>query len=196
MKQASRMLVIMCALALPSCSSMKSKPEATAGPAVSGTLGEQAITMTATVKKIDLKNRRVTLEGPSGKPVTVTVSDAVRNLPQVKVGDVVAATYYQSVAYEVKKPGEATPGVSVAEGAERAKLGERPGGGAARVTTITATITGIDKSNGTVTLTGPDGDPVTVKARNPDNLNKVKTGDLVEITLTEALAIDVHPASK
>jgi len=203
MKGINRGIVIMSALMVSSCSTMQSKPETPAPPAakpgapvVSGTVGEQAVKVTAKVKKVDLKTRHVVLEGPDGKLVTVTAGDEVRNLAQLKAGDDVIVKYYESLAFEVKKPGDATPGVAVAEGAQRAKLGEKPGGGVARVTTITTTITGIDKTNGTVTLTGPDGEPNTVKARNPANLEKVKIGDLVEITYTESLAIAVEPATK
>jgi len=201
MKRINRGIVVMGALLVSSCSTMRSNPETPApaqpgAPVVSGNLGEQAVKLTAKVKKVDLKTRHVTLEGANGKTVTVTAGDEVRNLAQVKPGDDVVVTYYESIAYEVKKPGDATPGVAVAEGAQRAKLGEKPGASAARVTTVTATITGIDKTNGTVTLTGPDGEPTTVKARNPANLEKVKIGDLVEITLTESLAIGVEPATK
>jgi Cu/Ag efflux protein CusF len=165
-------------------------------PVVSGTIGEQAVTVTAKVKKVDLKMRRVTLERADGESFTMTAGDAVKNLAQVKAGDSVVATYYESLAYEVKKPGDAVPGVVVGAGGGSAKPGEKPAGLGARVTTVTATITGIDKKTQMVTLTGPDGDVVSVKARNPANLDKVKIGDLVEITYTEALAISVEPAKK
>ena len=131
MKQINRGIVIMSALVVSSCCTTQSKPETPAAqpgaPVVSGTLGEQAVKVTAKVKKVDLKTRHVTLEGPDGKRVTVTAGDEVRNLAQVKAGDDVVVTYYESIAYEVKKPGDATPGVAVAEGAQRAKLGEKPG---------------------------------------------------------------------
>jgi Cu/Ag efflux protein CusF len=185
-------------LAASGCSSMRAEKSGAASPtpAVAGTLQETAITATARVKKIDLKTRKVTLEAPDGQPVTVTAGPEVRNLDQVKVGDDVVVTYFESVAFEVRKAGTGTPGVSVAEGMERAEPGQRPRAAGARVTTITATITGIDKSKGTVTLTGPEGDAVTVKVRNPANLDKVANGDLVDITLTEAVAISVEPARK
>ena len=195
MKRVSSGMIYLCALLLSSCSRMKSTPEAPPPAPVSGTVGESAVTATATVKKIDKQKRLVTLAGPRGT-ITVKAGDQVRNFDQIKVGDDVVVTYYESMAYEVKKPGEATPGVSVADGVDRAKLGDKPAASGARITTITATITGIDKKNGTVTLTGPDGDAVTVKARNPANLERVKTGDLVEITLTEAVAVSVQPAAK
>jgi acid stress-induced BolA-like protein IbaG/YrbA len=209
MKRVSCGIVFPLALLAASCSTMRSKPEtppaaaqpaamqmAAPTPVVSGTVGETAVQVTAKVLKIDLKTRHVTLEGPDGKHFTIVASDRVKNLPQVKKGDLVVATYYQSVAYDVMKPGDAAPGVASAGTLDTAKLGAKPGATGARVTTVTATITGIDKTKQTVTLTGPDGDVVTVKARNPANLDKVKTGDLVQITLTEALAISVEPAQK
>ena len=83
---------------------------------------------------------------------------------------------------------------SAAEEAARAKLGEKPAGAGARVTTIVATIVGIDKAAGTVTLQGPTGRATTIKARDPRNLERVAIGDLVEITYSEAVAVSVeHP---
>ena len=60
--------------------------------------------------------------------------------------------------------------------------------------TVTTTVTAVDLPNGTVTLTGPRGHAQTVKAANMANLRKVQVGDLVDITYTEALAIEVKPA--
>jgi Cu/Ag efflux protein CusF len=167
-----------------------------AGPLPSGTLAENTVTVTATVEKIDLKTRHVTLRGPDGKVNTLKVPEEVRNLPQVKVGDQVVATYYESLAFEVRKAGTAQPGVVAATDAARAEPGQRPGAAAANAVTVTATITDIDKKNGTVTITGPGGDSVTVKARNPANLDRISKGDLVDITYTEALAVSVSPVPK
>jgi Cu/Ag efflux protein CusF len=149
------------------------------------------VTATARVKAVDLQTRRVTLERADGSEVTFYADDTVRNLPQVKVGDEVTASYYESLAYEVKRSSTATPGAAMAEEAARAKLGEKPAGAGARVTTIVATITGIDKAAGTVTLQGPAGRATTIKARDPRNLERVAVGDLVEITYTEAVAVSV-----
>jgi hypothetical protein len=173
-----------------------SKPAAPSGPPPSGTIGEKAISTTATVQKIDHKQRKVTLKRADGTMTTIQVGESVQNLPQVKVGDEVTVTYYESLAYEVKKPGQAEPGAAVGEQVERAKPGEKPAGAVAQVAQITATITAIDKKAGTVTLRGADGESTTIKARNPANLERVAVGDLVEITYTEALAIAVEPPAK
>src|SRR5262245_51282004 len=87
----------------------KAVPAPAAGaakPLPSGTVGENMVTATATVKKLDLQSRMVTLERADGSRVTFRVHDDVRNLPQVKVGDEVTATYYESLAFAVRRPGE------------------------------------------------------------------------------------------
>jgi Cu/Ag efflux protein CusF len=157
---------------------------------------ERVVSATATVQAIDLEKRIVTLKGPKGNVFDVTVGEEAKNLPQVKVGDLVTVKYYESVAYRLLKPGEATAGTQEAEIVSRAKPGAKPGGVVAREVTITATIQAIDKKKQTVTLKGPDGKTVTVKAEKPKNLEKVKVGDEVEITYTEALAISVEKAKK
>jgi len=163
---------------------------------VSGTVSENVVSATATVKALDLTTREVTLQRADGQTVTIYAGEQVRNLAQVKVGDTVRVTYYESLAYDVKKPGEGSLGVAAAEELTRAKPGEKPAGAAARVITITATITAIDKTAKTVTLKGPEGNSVTVKARDPKKLDRVVVGDLVNITYTEALAISVETPKK
>ena len=96
---------------------------------------------------------------------------------------------------EVIKPGTAA-GAGQSSAIVRAKPGEMPGGMAARQSTVTATVTAIDKKKGTLTLKGPEGKTVVAKAEDPKNLEKVKVGDELLITYTEALAISVENAKK
>ena len=62
------------------------------------------VSITASVEAIDHKTREVTLKGPLGNTVTFTVDQRVKRLNEVKVGDLVEADYYVSVAAEVRKP--------------------------------------------------------------------------------------------
>ena len=180
------------ALALIACACTSStKSEA---PLPSGTLQTGRVTATATVENIDVANRLVTLRGPDGKSNTIKVDEAVRNLPQVKKGDRVVATYYESLAYEVKKAGDATAGVDVLETAGRAEPGQKPGAAAGNVITVTVTIKAIDKSVPSVTLARADGSTFDVVVRHPEKLQHVKVGDHVELTYSQAVAISVEPA--
>jgi Cu/Ag efflux protein CusF len=191
-------IIGLCALALAACATRVTAPPA---PVVTSEVQEdpgrlrvdERTTVSATVKEVDYESRVVTLLAPNGEDVVFRAGDEVRNLAQVKVGDVVQATYYESVAIEVKKPGTATPGVTAGSGAERAPLGAKPGAAAVESMQIVATVVKVDKKNGAVTLRGPKGRTKTLPVRNPAHLDAVKVGDLVEVTYTEAIGIAVVP---
>lgn len=149
------------------------------------------VSLTATVEAIDLKTRMVTIKGPKGNSVTVKASDEVINLPQVRVGDKVMLDYVEALAVRMAKPGEvraeATGLIAAAE------PGAKPGVIGAAETTVTATIEEIDKKDETVTLKVPkDGVQIIVKVQDPANLKKVKVGDTIVITYTEAVALSVQ----
>jgi Cu/Ag efflux protein CusF len=156
---------------------------------------ERTAVMTATVQAIDLKTRIVTLKGPKGEVRDIKVGEEAVNLPQVKVGDLVTLKFYESLAVEVIKPGKVA-GAGEQTAIVRAKPGEKPGGMVAQQSTVTATIMAIDKKNGSMSLKGPEGKTVVVKVQDPKNLDKVKVGDELLITYTEALAVSVEKAKK
>jgi hypothetical protein len=157
---------------------------------------ERLVSETATVTAIDLANRIVTLKGPKGKIFDIKAGEEVRNLTQVKTGDKVKVKYYQSVAVEVMAPGLAPGGVQEDVAVGRAKPGEKPAGMVGGQITVTAKVEAIGKKKDSVTLKGPEGKTLTVKIQDPKNLENVKVGDEVVITVTEALAISVEAAKK
>ena len=148
--------------------------------------------MHATVTAIDVPGRMLTLKGPKGRTATFHVGDDVKNLAQVKVGDVVVATYYESYALKVTKPG--APAADAVEAAVAAPTGQLPGGAVVQSDSIKAKVTAIGKHKDWVTLMGPEGNSVTIKVKNPKNLDGVKIGDDVQATYTQALAIAIEPA--
>lgn len=148
------------------------------------------VSLTATVEAIDLKTRMVTIKGPEGNSVIVKAGKEVINLPQVKVGDKVVLDYVEALAVRMAKPGEVRDETTGLLGA--AEPGSKPGVIGATETTVSATIEAIDMKNETVTLKVPDGGIRTVKVQDPANLKKVKVGDAIVITYTEALALSVQ----
>jgi hypothetical protein len=155
-------------------------------------LEENVVSVAATVVAVDQKKRVVKLRDSEGKDFDITVGPEVKNLAQVKKGDSVVATYYESMAITVRKPGEVEPGAAIGDVVGRADPGEKPAGAAATQTTIVATVVGLNKGKGTVTVKGPGGKVVTVPARDPKRLEHVKVGDLLEVVYTEAVAISVE----
>lgn len=158
-------------------------------------LKENMKTVTATVESIDLATRAVTLKGPDGKVMGMKVGEEVKNLPQVKVGDKVTVTYYESIAAQIIKPGTA-PASGAQQAVATAKPGEKPAGAMVQQVTVVATVEAINKTTQYVTLKGPEGKTVEVKVNNPKNLEGVKVGDEVAITYTEAMAVSVEKPKK
>lgn len=151
---------------------------------------ESLVTVEATVTAVNPETREVTLENAAGESITVVAGEEVRNFAQIEVGDKLTVDYMEAVEIQVLGP-EGEVGAEGATAAARAELGEKPGGAMISETTVVVVIEAIDKEMGTATVKGPSGESKTVKARNPDNLNKVAIGDKVSVTYTEALAIEV-----
>jgi Cu/Ag efflux protein CusF len=149
---------------------------------------ENVVTLTGTVEAVDLANRVVTIKGSNGRTIDLKVGEEAKNLDQVKVADKVVAKYYESIAFRMKKPGEAE-GVTAEQAVGAAKPGELPAAVLANQVTVTATVADISPKKTYVTLKGPEGKTVDVKVRDPQNLKKVKVGDQVVITYTQAFAI-------
>jgi Cu/Ag efflux protein CusF len=133
----------------------------------------------------------VTLRRSDGERVRFHVSDEVRNLSQVRRGDQVNITYYQSVALRLRKRGSAKTGVTVDTGAARAEPGELPAGAVAREVTVTSKVVAVDRRSGQVTLKLPTEERMTFSVEDPDRLARIRVGDLVQATYREAIAVAV-----
>lgn len=151
----------------------------------------QTMTISAVVEEIDQETRVVTVRKPDGEAITFTASEEARNLDQVTIGDVLIAEYQETVSIEVM----ANDGMQ-AEAAElsamaRSEKGEMPGMMAVDAIVVTATVEEINIEANTFKLKGPDGTINEYTARNPQNLKRAAVGDLVVMTVTEAIAITV-----
>jgi Cu/Ag efflux protein CusF len=151
-------------------------------------------TATATVKKINQKSRKVTVKTADGKDYSFVASSDVTNLPQVKKGDIITIVYAESVAYKIRKHGEAalkTTNVAVV-----AAPGSKPAGTVAQQSMMSVKITSIDKTKSMVTIVEPQGVSHTINVKDPQILKGLKVGDVVDLTYTEAIAIKVDEATK
>ena len=117
----------------------------------------QTITARAQVKAIDLGARMVTLVGPEGNVFDVHVSDAVRNLDKVKVGDSVVAKYYASIVLYLSSPGTKIPEDQATAAAARAPKGHVPAAVLNTRTVVTGTVVGVDLAAHTISLVAPSG---------------------------------------
>ena len=155
----------------------------------------QTVKMTATITAIDKATRDVTLKGPQGNEITVTVGPEVKNFANMKVGDQVNAEYVEALTLELKKGGGQKVERTEQAGAMGAKTGAMPAGAMGRQITVVADVVSVDPAKKTVTLRGPKR-TVELVVNDPEQLKRVAKGDQVEATYTQALAIAVEPAAK
>lgn len=154
-------------------------------------------TRTATVTKIDKKDRWITLKLADGSLVDIQAGPAVKNFAQIKVGDLVTASQEETLAVAVVPAGTAPPNATGGSSIVSAPLGAKPMGVMVDTTMVSGRVTAIDNTPRSVTLLGPDGNTHTV-AVGPGvkRLNEVKIGDDVVFTLKTATAIEVTSPAK
>ncbi|HEY8507600.1 MAG TPA: hypothetical protein VIL32_04525 [Steroidobacteraceae bacterium] len=159
---------------------------------------DSLVSSTATVEEIHTPSRMVLLRTEDGDRTAVKVGPNVRNFDEVQVGDRVTVSYYTGIAAEVKKPGTPTRDDSQErKAAVRDEPGMRPAGAVADSVQATVKIESVDKANNRVKFRRQDGLIRTLDVQTPEGrkfLQGLRPGDEVEVTYTEALAIDVRPA--
>jgi hypothetical protein len=158
----------------------------------------EEVSVTAKVTAIDYTTREVTLKGPLGNVVTFTVDKAVQRLNEIKVGDDVTAEYYVSLAADVRPPSaeeKANP-FKVLEETAKAPAGTSPAAGALRIMRVLVTIEGLDRPTKSITVAGPQGNLLTVQVEDVSALSKVRLGDQMVVTYTEALAVSLQKQIK
>jgi len=178
------MKAVMCAAALMTAAAIASaQPKTITKP------GETA-KVTATIQAIDATARRITFRNDDGTEDTVVAGPEVQRFNEVKVGDRVHMTYYESTVYQLRKGGTSklsSEAGSIAPGGRKL-----PGGTIARQTIQTVTVKAVDPSVPSITVTTSDGRTVTRKVDKKSYLTGVQPGDKIDITYTEAILVSVE----
>jgi len=175
-------LVTGCALALLFTAAADAQPAITKGAEVSETV---------TIEAIDYKSRVVTLKDSAGLSDTVLVGPEVKRFNELKVGDKVTFRYYESVVYQIRKPGTQMTKPAEAAAVVRTE-GAKPGATISEQQVAIVTVNAVDMAVPSVTISTDDGRKMSFRVENKKNLEGVKAGDRVEITYTQALAISVQ----
>jgi hypothetical protein len=155
---------------------------------------QNEVTATVTITAIDQATRSVTLRSANGDLDTFTVGPAVKRFNELKVGDVIRATYYESLVFQLRKPGAAAaPSGSTSA---VARLKDAPGGVIGTQETTTVTVKAVDMKTASLTVVTPDGRTMTRKIAEPKNLEGVAPGDRIEITYTQGVMVAAESAKK
>lgn len=153
--------------------------------------------ITATVEAVNQDNRSLVLRGEDDALTLVMAGPNVCNFEQINAGDRIVVSYREAIAAEVKPKGEGIEGVKQATAKARAPEGSRPGIGTGSLIATTVEIQSVDTSFDTVTFTRPDGITRTVAVEDPQAqafIRELRRGDEVEVTYSEAVAVNLRPA--
>ncbi len=158
------------------------------GKTIAGVGEAVGITEAATITAIDPKAHTVTLQGSKGTKVTYQVSPKF-NFKKVKVGDVVVVSAVDAVAIAIKGPKSGPAGATETV----VVMSDKTDFGVADSIRVAAKITKIDTKHPAVTLMGPAGGTIVVKAKSANDLQGLKVGDDLDVTFTKALVVDLLP---
>jgi len=170
---------------------MLSALAAGASAQVSKTVPGTMETLTVTVDSIERASRVVTIRKPDGTYGVFSVPADVKRFDTLKVGDKITAKYYENIVLRLKAPGE-KPVDSESGGVTKAANNNAATAAVQR--TITATITKIDMKVPSIAFSGPNGWNYATRVQDKDTLAKVKVGDKVDITWTEAAILSIADA--
>ena len=151
---------------------------------------------TGTITDIDYPFREMTLKDSQGNYETFYVDTKVQRFDEAKVGDKVSMDYYLGVDAEVRNPTpeeEQNPLV-VLKTASREGPDAPPAAYDMRRIRAVVTIVNLDRSAQTVTVKGPRGKHFVARVIDPSRLEKVRVGQTILMTFTEATVVSLKPA--
>jgi Cu/Ag efflux protein CusF len=146
---------------------------------------------TATVEKIDLEKRKITLSFEDGKQKTLKVDPRVTNLDQVKVGDRLQFSLTDELVLLVGKSKADLQDASSKEFTVSPQ-GASPSVSVVDTATMTARILAVDAEKRRVTLEDPDGKKKTIKlSKDVTPLDQLHVGDTVAVLTAESLVVGI-----
>jgi Cu/Ag efflux protein CusF len=161
----------------------------------------EKLTTTATVVKVDVKKRDLTLRGDDGTEFTVETPKSVK-LEELKEGDRLKIQYYEAIAISLKKGEKGEAGTSSSTGQTtitETNAGTAPGGMVVHRIKGTFEVVKVDHDRNKLTVRRPNGAIDTINVREPAmqaQLAHVREGDRIHLSYTEAVAITVMKEMK
>lgn len=175
------------ALAMPLMAETEATDAAAGGRAM-------AVVVEAVVTDVDVETKHVSLKTASGQVTTLTVTEEVVKIEDIKVGDRLRATYLTALEGELREPTAeelAEPWVVVEDGGKGVVEGT-PMAGEARLIRAVCTIEGMNRLLGTVTILDPHGRAHVIGDVEPEKMEGVTLGQTIVMVYTEALALTLE----
>jgi len=148
------------------------------------------VTETFTIEAIDSQSRLITLKDSKGNVESVTAGPEIKRFNELKVGDKVTMTYYESVLYTIRPSTGTAPPASTST--MRRETTGRPGATMTKTLNASVVVDAIDMNTPSVTVKTDDGNTMSFKVKDKANLQNLKVGHRVDISYTRGLAVKVQ----
>jgi hypothetical protein len=162
-------------------------------------LGEPSESETTTapfsVENVDRTSRLIVVQGADGSRMTVRLAPEVAGLDELRKGDQVELDYYPATVLSFGS--NDVPALRPSEAPTRASAPPL-GPAAAQVITSRVRVAAIDRDNGALQITTPDGQPQTLLVREPAErrqLRSLRPGDMVVVTYPQPVAVGLRTDS-
>jgi hypothetical protein len=154
--------------------------------------------LAAKVESVDAASRKVNVLWQDGRKETIAVGPAVKRLEEIAPGDQVLVDVQQQLRLEYQLPGSpSVPLTVVGEGGRTVTASAgAPGAVVSSGFQATVTVKKIDAATRIVALQDPAGASYEVWASTDVALEKLKVGDRLLATYTEATVVRVEKAPK
>jgi hypothetical protein len=127
----------------------------------------------------------VTHKGESDEVTTFKAGPEIKNLAQVKKGDLVTMEYARAMAVELKKGGSGIAGMN-----------RIPAGVVTEQDVVVANVEKVDAAARTVTVRGGKGNVTTHEVKAPAVLAQIEVGDQIQAACAEARLVSVSAPKK
>jgi hypothetical protein len=157
----------------------------------------EQVTVMGTVTAINPETREITLMGKDGGLMTVTAGEEVERFDEIAVDDIIEFDYYTYIKAEFREPTEeekAEP-VQMLMEAGKATKEMAPAGAVGAVVKAVVTIEALNRPLMLATVSGPNGNYVSIPMEDAEFMTKLHIGQVVILTYAEAMAVSLEKVS-
>jgi hypothetical protein len=155
----------------------------------------ETTTASFSVENVDRTSRLMVVQSPDGARMTVRVAPTVGALDELRKGDRVELDYYPATVLSFGA--RDVPALQPSTAPTRASAPPL-GPAASEVVTSRIRVVAVDRDNGMLQITTPDGQPQTLLVREPAErrqLRSLRPGDTVVVTYPQPVAVGLRTDS-
>ena len=154
--------------------------------------------MRGTVTEINADTREITLMDTEGGLNTVKAGEEVKRFDEIAVGDVIEFDYYMYIKAEFREPTaeELAEPVQVVVEEGIAPEDMSPGAAVGAVIKAVVTIEALNRPNMIATVSGPNGNFVSIPMEDAEFMTKLRIGQVLILTYAEAMAVSLEKVAE